>query len=152
MTKLLVIVGITGNQGGSVADAFLSPPPSTQWRIRAITRDPSKPSTQAWAARGVELVQADLDDIPSLTSAFTGAHAIFAMTDYWGPLFDPAVQAAALARGVIPQTHCAELETQRGTNLARAAASPVVQATLERYVYSSLGDASRLSGGKYTKV
>jgi uncharacterized protein YbjT (DUF2867 family) len=70
MSKLLVVVGITGNQGGSVADAFLT---DKNWRIRAITRDPSKPSAQEWASRGVEVVRADMDDIDSLTAAFTGA-------------------------------------------------------------------------------
>ncbi|KAB2574949.1 NmrA-like family domain-containing protein 1 [Lasiodiplodia theobromae] len=149
MSKLLVIVGITGNQGGSVADAFIN---DSNWRIRAITRDTSKGSAQEWAARGVELVRADQDDVASLTAAFTGAHAIFAMTDYWAPLGDPAVRSAAARRGVSANQQCAELETQRGTNMALAAAAPEVQRTLERFVYSSLPDSSRLSGGKYTQV
>lgn len=149
MSKLLVVVGITGNQGGSVADAFLT---DKNWRIRAITRDPSKPSAQEWASRGVEVVRADMDDIDSLTAAFTGAQAIFAMTDYWFPLSDPAVRAKAAERGISANEQCAELETQRGKNLALAAGSPEVQKTLERYVYSSLGDVTRLSGGKHTHV
>lgn len=33
-----------------------------------------------------------------------------------------------------------------------AAAGPEVQKTLERFVYSSLPDATKLSGGKYTRV
>jgi hypothetical protein len=36
--------------------------------------------------------------------------------------------------------------------MALAAASPQVQNTLERYVWSSLGDVSRLSGGKFTHL
>ncbi|KAG6364490.1 hypothetical protein INS49_006091 [Diaporthe citri] len=79
MSRLVVVVGITGNQGGSVADTFLA---DTNWRVRAITRDPFKPVAQEWTAPGVELVAADQDDVDSLTKAFTGAHAIFAMTDY----------------------------------------------------------------------
>lgn len=149
MPSLLVVIGITGNQGGSVADAFLA---DKNWRIRAITRDPSKPSAHEWASRGVELVQGDIDDIDSLTAAFTGAQAIFAMTDYWFPLSDPTVKAKATERGISANQLCAELEIQRGKNLAFAAASPQVQKTLERYVYSSLGDVSRLSGSKYTRV
>ncbi|CAG5178344.1 uncharacterized protein ALTATR162_LOCUS8653 [Alternaria atra] len=149
MSKLVVVVGITGNQGGSVADAFLS---DSSWRIRAITRDPSKPSAKEWASRGVELVQGDMDDVASLTKAFTGATAIFAMTDYWFPLSDPKVRAEAEQKGMPPNQLCAELETQRAKNLARAAAAPEVQKTLERYVYSSLPHCSLLSGGKYTKI
>ncbi|EKG18554.1 NmrA-like protein [Macrophomina phaseolina MS6] len=149
MSKLVVVIGITGNQGGSVADAFLN---DKNWRIRAVTRDPSKASAQEWAARGVEVVRADLDDVPSLTEAFTGAHAVFAMTDYWAPLADPAVRAAAAGAGISANQFCAELEIRRGKSLAVAAASSQVQKTLERFVYSSLPDVSRLTGGKYTHV
>lgn len=149
MSNLLVVIGITGNQGGSVADAFLT---DENWRIRAVTRGPSKPAAQKWAARGVELVRGDLDDVKSLVAAFTGAQAIFAMTDYWFPLSDPAVRRQAIERNMIPNQLCAEIETQRGKNLAIAAAAPQVQKTLNRYVYSSLPDVSRLSGGKYTHV
>lgn len=147
--KLIVITGITGQQGGSVADAFLA---DKSWCIRAITRDPSRPSAQEWTARGVELVRGDADDVSSLTAAFTGAHAIFAMTDYWAPLSDPAVQAEAAQRKISLNQRCAEIEVQRGRNIALAAASPDVQKTLERLVYSSLGNYSKLSGGRYTQV
>lgn len=149
MSRLVVVVGITGNQGGSVAESFLA---DTNWRVRAITRDPSKPAAQKWAARGVELVAADQDDVDSLTKAFTGAHAIFTMTDYWAPMSDPSVRATAAKRGITAEQQCAELETLRGKNMAVAAAAPEVQKTLERFVYSSLPDATKLSGGRYTKV
>ncbi|KAH8650679.1 hypothetical protein BGZ61DRAFT_375668 [Ilyonectria robusta] len=149
MSKLVVIVGVTGNQGGSVADTFLLDP---SWRVRAVTRDPSKSSAQEWAARGVELVTADQDDIDTLRAAFAGAHAIFTMTDFWTPLYDPVVRAAAAKHGIIAQQYCAELETQRGKNMAIAAAAPEVQKTLERFIYSSLPDATKLSGGKHKHV
>ncbi|KAF3007839.1 hypothetical protein E8E13_010729 [Curvularia kusanoi] len=147
--KLIVIIGITGQQGGSVADTFLN---DKTWHIRAITRDPSRPSAQQWATRGVSLARGDVDDIASLTSAFTGAHAVFAMTDFWAPLADSAVHAEAAHRGISPSQRCAEIEVQRGVNIARAAASPVVRRTLERLVYSSLPFYSQLSGGRYTQV
>jgi hypothetical protein len=147
--KLIVITGITGQQGGSVADAFLA---DKSWHIRAITRNPSRPSAQEWAARGVELVRGDADDVSSLTAAFTGAHAIFAMTDYWAPLSDPAVQAEAAQRDISLNQRGAEIEVQRGKNIALAAASPAVRKTLERLVYSSLGNYSELSGGRYTQA
>ena len=147
--KLIVITGITGQQGGSVADAFLA---DKSWHIRAITRDPSRPSAQEWTARGVSLVRGDADDISSLAAAFTGAHAIFAMSDYWAPLSDPAVRAEAAHRGISLNQRCAEIEVQRGKNIALAAASPAVQKTLERLVYSSLGNYSELSRGRYTQT
>lgn len=79
--KLLVIIGITGAQGGSVAKVFLEDHPD--WRIRGITRDPSKPSSAHLLKAGVELVAADLNNVASLQSAFRDADAIFAVTDFW---------------------------------------------------------------------
>jgi uncharacterized protein YbjT (DUF2867 family) len=47
--KLIVILGATGNQGGSVAEVFLQEP---EWRVRAVTRNPASAKAQALAARG----------------------------------------------------------------------------------------------------
>ena len=87
MSKLLVIVGITGNQGSSVCKVFQNEP---DWRIRGITRDPSK--YHDLQKQGIELVAANLDDETSLEKAFAGANAIFAVTD-----FLPGVQGLALS-------------------------------------------------------
>ena len=54
MAKLVVIIGITGNQGGSVARTFLE---DAQWRIRGLTRDAGSPASQALSAKGIEMVQ-----------------------------------------------------------------------------------------------
>ena len=55
--KILVVFGATGKQGGSVINSILDDPKSSaQFSIRAITRDPSKPSAQALTKRGVECV------------------------------------------------------------------------------------------------
>lgn len=43
---------------------------SPEWKIRAITRDPSKPAAKKLEAQGVEVVAADLSDVESLTVAF----------------------------------------------------------------------------------
>lgn len=149
MSKLLVVVGITGTQGGSVAEAFMA---DSSWRIRGITRDTSKPTAQEWAARGVEMVSGDVDNVDSLVSSFLGARAIFAMTDYWYPIRNPLVREEAVKQRISADEQCARLEIQRGKNIALAAASPLVQATLERYVWSSLPDVRMLSGGRYTQV
>jgi uncharacterized protein YbjT (DUF2867 family) len=90
--KLIVILGATGNQGGSVAQAFLQEP---QWRVRAVTRNPASAKAQALAARGAEVVQADLDLPSTLPSAFQNANVIFAVSDFWGIFGDPANAAKA---------------------------------------------------------
>lgn len=64
-------MGITGNVGGAIADTLLQ----HNQRVRGIVRDEAK--AQAWKDRGVELVNADYDEI--LTAAFTGVEGIFAM-------------------------------------------------------------------------
>jgi hypothetical protein len=56
--------------------------------------------------------------------------------------------AEAAKQDICPEERCAEIEIQRGNNLTRAAASPQVLKTLERYIYSSLAKHSKLSGRK----
>ncbi|GFF54013.1 nmrA-like family domain-containing protein 1 [Aspergillus udagawae] len=146
-SKLLVVIGITGNQGSSVASAFLKLP---DWRIRGISRDISSAAAQQWISKGVELVQADLDDIDSLENAFHGASTIFAVTDFYSLMLDPANFAAAQQAGVTPNEYACNLETKRGMNIATAANSPSVSATLTHFVFSSLSDTKYWSHGKYT--
>lgn len=56
VTKILVVFGVTGNQGGSVVYTILKDPGlSEQFEVRGITRDPTKPSATALAERGVVL-------------------------------------------------------------------------------------------------
>jgi nucleoside-diphosphate-sugar epimerase len=69
MTKLIVIIGITGNQGSSVASTFLADP---TWRIRGLTRNPSSPASRALSACGVEMLHADLH-VPSSLKLFSAA-------------------------------------------------------------------------------
>jgi hypothetical protein len=145
--KLLVVIGITGNQGSSVARAFLKLP---DWRIRGISRDISSYAAQQWISKGVEIVKADLDDIDSLENAFRGASAVFAVTDFYSLMLDPANFAAAQAARITPNEYACNLETKRGMNIATAADSPAVSATLTHFIFSSLSDTKHWSNGKYT--
>lgn len=57
MSKIITVFGATGNQGGSVISSLLTDPVlSKEFKIRGITRDPSKPSAQKLAEKGVELM------------------------------------------------------------------------------------------------
>jgi uncharacterized protein YbjT (DUF2867 family) len=57
MSKIFTVFGATGNQGGSVIKAILADPVlSKQFKLRGVTRDPSKPAAQALTAKGVEMV------------------------------------------------------------------------------------------------
>lgn len=98
--KILVVFGATGNQGGSVIKSVLSDPKtSSEFKIRGITRDPSKPNAQALTAKGVECVAADIKSKDQIKLALQGAYAVFAVTNYWEKMD-------------------AELETKQGRNIA----------------------------------
>jgi uncharacterized protein YbjT (DUF2867 family) len=113
--KIIAVVGSTGAQGGGLARAILDDPTGS-FALRALTRDPKSDKARALAARGAEVVAADVDDPASLEHAFAGAHGIFCVTFFWNH-FSP------------------EKETAQGRTLAAAAersgAAHVVWSTLE---------------------
>ncbi|KAJ0115122.1 uncharacterized protein J7T55_001531 [Diaporthe amygdali] len=130
MSRLIVVVGATGGQGGSVVNAMLADP---NYCIRGITRNLESEKAMELTAKGVEMVKADVGDEASLDAAFHGANAIFAITDYYETFFKHGKDAAM------------EAEFQAGCNLARAAARVT---TLQRYLWSTLPFTSRLTGGE----
>ena len=82
--KILVVFGATGTQGGSVVNTILNDPKTAnEFKIRGITRDPSKPNAKALEARGVECVAADINSKDQISAALKGAYAVFAVTNYW---------------------------------------------------------------------
>jgi uncharacterized protein YbjT (DUF2867 family) len=57
MSKIFTVFGATGNQGGSVARAIMGHPELSKiYKIRAITRDTSKPAAKAFVEKGQEAV------------------------------------------------------------------------------------------------
>lgn len=59
--KTVVVFGATGIQGGSVAKALLKDPrTSRQFKVKAVTRDPSKPAAKALFEQGAEVVKVNL--------------------------------------------------------------------------------------------
>ncbi|KAH7417677.1 NmrA-like family protein [Cadophora sp. MPI-SDFR-AT-0126] len=145
MSKLMVIVGITGKQGGSVATFFSTLP---DWRIRGLTRNPVSPRALHYSSLGIEIVSADLSNPSTLPTAFAGATAIFSTTDFWAPFYDPSTESL-LKDGKTLAEYCKELESQQAMNVADAASMVL---GLERLVVSALCHAERASGGKYGNV
>ena len=104
--KIIAVTGATGAQGGGLARAILDDPDGG-FTLRAITRKPDSAAALALAARGAEVVAADLDDPASLRRAFAGAHGAFCLTNFWEH-FSPekeiaqaqALASAAKAEGV----------------------------------------------------
>ena len=135
-------------QGSSVAHTFLSLP---EWRVRGISRNPGSPAAQALSTQGVEIVQGDLDDKDSLIPAFIGATVIFSNTDYFTTIF-AALGSGDTSTSLSLKKKAFHREVLQNVNAAEAAASPLVLQTLERFVISSLADATKWSGGKLTTV
>ncbi|GAA1618805.1 NmrA/HSCARG family protein [Kribbella sancticallisti] len=123
--KIIAVVGGTGSQGGGLVRAILD-----DWNgpfsVRVLTRDPGSVKAKEFAARGAEVVQADLDDEEGLGTAFEGAYGAFVVTNFWAQL---TPEQEALRGG-------ARMELDHAANAARAAKA----AGLKHVVWSTLED------------
>lgn len=123
--KLITVFGATGNQGGSVVETLLQPLFNQRYQIRGVTRDPSKPSSQKLAAKGVEVVQANLDDAASVEAAVRGSYGVFGVTNFW-------------------ESQDANKEIQQGKNIFEASKA----AGVRHLVFSTLPNTRKMTGGK----
>jgi len=115
---VVLVTGATGRQGGAVVHHLLA----RRCHLRALTRRPQDSAAKSLAAQGVEIVQGDLEDPPSIARAVAGVRAVYSVQDFW---------AVGVKREVL-----------QGKNLADAASKAGVQ----HFVYSSVGGAERNSG------
>jgi uncharacterized protein YbjT (DUF2867 family) len=116
--RTILITGVTGHQGGAVAQALQN----SGFRLRGLTRNPESERAAALAGRGVDVVKGDLDDEATLRRALTGAWGVFGVQ-------------TALEAGV-------EREEEQGKRLATMAR----EAGVEHYVYTSVGSAHKRTG------
>jgi uncharacterized protein YbjT (DUF2867 family) len=80
--RIIAVVGATGAQGGGLVRAIVEDP-DKRFFARALTRKPDSEQARALADMGAEVVEADLDNLDSLTAAFTGAYGAFCVTNFW---------------------------------------------------------------------
>ena len=118
-SKLIAVIGATGAQGGGLARAILADP-SDEFSVRAVTRKTTSDPALTLARAGAEVIHADLNDVDSLVTAFSSAHGVFAMTNFW-------------------EHFSAETESQQATNIAEAAK----RAGVAHVVWSTLEDTRR---------
>lgn len=71
--RLVLVTGITGNQGGGVANALLE----QGFQVRGLSRNIHSDASRSWASRGVEMVQADFTDYGSIRAAVQGVDGMF---------------------------------------------------------------------------
>lgn len=126
--KIIAVIGSTGSQGGGLCEAILNDP-NGGFTCRAITRDPSKDKAKALAAKGAEVVSADLDDVASLEKAFAGAHGVYAVTNFW-------------------EHFSAEKEKAQAKNIADAARA----AGVKHIIWSTLEDTRKLMSPDDTRM
>ncbi|KAJ5617300.1 hypothetical protein N7537_002414 [Penicillium hordei] len=130
MSKIFVVFGATGNQGGSVIDSILSDPElSRDFRIRGVTRNPDSARATNLKGKGVEMVAADLSNPTSLARALEKAHTVFLVTNFWEYLDR-------------------DVETTQGKNVANACSSTGVQ----HLICSTAVNVTEASQGRLTHV
>jgi uncharacterized protein YbjT (DUF2867 family) len=131
MSKLLVVFGAIGQQGGSVIDYVVSDPElSKQFKVRGVSRDPAKPAAQALQQQGIEVVKCDVDDKESVKQAMQGAHTVFAMTS---SVYDHLLKQRELGQG-------------------KAMADAAVASGVHYFIFSSLPNGGKMSDGKLQKL
>src|SRR5438270_4394617 len=116
--RTILITGVTGDQGGAVAQALQG----SGFRLRGMTRKPDGERAAALARHGVDVVKGDLDDEATLRRALAGAWGVFGVQNTW-------------EAGV-------EREEAQGKRLATLAH----EAGVEHYVYTSVGSADKQTG------
>ncbi|AKT38203.1 NmrA family NAD(P)-binding protein [Chondromyces crocatus] len=120
--RVISVVGGTGSQGGGVVEALLA---RGDFTVRVASRNPNSDAGRALAARGVEVVAADLLDPGTLRAAFDGAHGAFLVTNFWDPS-----------------------QAGRETEVGAAAVEAARTAGVEHLVWSTLPDVASISGGR----
>jgi uncharacterized protein YbjT (DUF2867 family) len=115
--KTILITGMTGHQGGAVAQALQG----KGFHLRGLTRKPDSERAAALARSGVDVdvVKGDLDDEATLRRALAGAWGVFGVQN---------AQEAGVERE--------EAQGKRLATLAR-------EAGVEHYVYTSVGSADK---------
>lgn len=133
--KVIAVVGATGAQGGGLVRAILNDP-AREFTVRALTRKVDSDQAKALKELGAEIVFCDIDDVNSVTQAFTGAYGAFCITNFW-------------------EHFSAEKEVQQAANMANGAKAAgvkhVVWSTLEdtRKFIPVENDRMPTLGGKY---
>jgi len=116
--RTILVTGVTGNQGGAIAQALQG----SGFHLRGLTRTPESERAAALARNGVDIVKGDLDDEATLRRALAGAWGVFGVQNSW-------------EAGV-------EREETQGKRLATLARESAV----EHFVYTSVGSANKRTG------
>jgi len=118
--NVVLVTGGTGSQGGATVTHLMA---AKKVRVRVLTRNLESPKAKSLAARGVELVKGDFEDMASLRAALAGVSAAFSVQQ-WTEKGGTAAE---------------ELNGKRFADAVKASGSP-------HLVYSSAEGVERKSG------
>jgi uncharacterized protein YbjT (DUF2867 family) len=115
--RSIAITGVTGSQGGAAARHLRA----AGWTVRGLTRNPNGKGAERARAAGVELVPGDMSDSAALDRLVTGAHGVYAVTDFFqngltreveqGKLIADAAMRAGVRHLVFPSLALADQQT-----------------------------------------
>jgi len=117
-SKLVLVTGATGKQGGAVVEALLT----RGHHVRALTRNAASPAANRLREQGVGIAVGDFTDPDALVRATRGADAVYAMST--------------------PYEQGAEKEIAQGMTITDAAKA----AGVAHCIYSSVAGANRATG------
>jgi len=80
MSKVITVLGATGQQGGPIVESLLA---SGEFKVRAVTRDVKSANAQALAKKGVEVVAGNILEPATIKKAIAGSYGLFAVTNFW---------------------------------------------------------------------
>jgi uncharacterized protein YbjT (DUF2867 family) len=118
-TKLVLVAGATGQQGGAVARQLLKNP---GFSVRALTRDTLRPVARGLAQAGAEIFRGDLNDPGSVRRALEGVWGVFSVQNFMETGYEGEIRQGKLL-----------------TDAAKAAG-------VQHFVYTSVVSADRKTG------
>ena len=141
-TRIIVVLGATGNQGGGVVRALLTS--GQDWHVRALTQDVNSSKAKALAdehseymkAGRLTLVKGSVYDPDSLRAAFAGAYGVFAITSEVRP-----------GKTLVEESEMTH-EIEAGRNMVLAAK----EGGITHFVFSSLPDMVKTTGGQFPDI
>lgn len=78
--KVVTVFAATGHQGGSVVRSLVQNQ-KNNFKVRAVTRNPSSKAAQTLRALGADIVHADGWKVEEIAAAFQGSWAAFVNTN-----------------------------------------------------------------------
>jgi len=112
-SKIILVTGATGTQGGAVARELVK----RGYSVQGLSRNPGSQRALELTELGIRVIKGDFDDAASLDAAMQDVYGVFAVTNYW--------------------EHGFELEIAHGRQLIDAAE----RAGVKHFVFSSVAGA-----------